>query len=145
MHSCVPWDMPNCQNNWFFSNWWLFTLETYHILRGRFNFFLYLFTHPRKKDAKSMKVWFAHHKFVHPPFFSVIYVLWRRAISSSHFYPIKACNVRRDYCKCTNCSVCSCWKHWFWKNLLIRQLSTAVLLSWERWLYLWPDFRLSEQ
>lgn len=81
----------------------------------------------------------------HTRHLSVIYVLWRRAISPSHFYPIKACNVCREYCKCTDCSVCSCWKHWFLKNLLLRQLRTAVLLGWERWLYLWPDFEVSEQ
>lgn len=145
MHSCVPWDMPNCQNNWFFqTGGYLHQKLTTSLGGGSTSFFIFL---PilEKKYAKSMKVWFAHlNSYIHH--FSQLSMFFGGGPFLLHiFYPIKACNVRRDYCKCTNCSICSCWKHWFWKNLLIRQLSTAVLLSWERWLYLWTDFRLSEQ
>lgn len=111
---------------------------------GSTSFFIFL---PILEKKKMQKVWKCDLHIIdsHTRHLSVIYVLWRRAISPSHFYPIKACNVCREYCKCTDCSVCSCWKHWFSKNLLLRQLRTAVLLGWERWLYLWPDFEVSEQ
>jgi hypothetical protein len=61
--------MANCWNNVFLklvvNVLLVFAPETYHILRGRFNFLLYLFTHPRKKKKQKYDLyiinWYIFH------------------------------------------------------------------------------------